>query len=162
MNGALVLAFTLTAAFPLFAADKEGIVVDMKHQKIVKGADGKEKSASAESAKPGDVIEYKAVYRNNGKIAATDVLATIPVPLGTEYLPGSAKPAKVMASLDGKEYASVPLKREVTLPSGKKEMRAVPYEEYRFIRWELKSLDPGKSTAVSLRVRLATDTTGKK
>ena len=67
----------------------------MKHQKIVRGADGKENYTSADSAKPGDVIEYKAVYRNKGKKAATNLLATIPVPLGTDYLTGSAKPAKL-------------------------------------------------------------------
>ena len=156
------LAMTVALAVPVFAAQPGGVVIDLIGQKVVNGADGKEKFESSDKAKPGEVIEYKAVYRNTGKIKATDVLATIPIPLGTEYLSGSAKPAKVMASLDGKEYAPVPLKREVTLPSGKKEMRTVPYEEYRFIRWELKSLDPGKSATVSLRVRLSTETAEKK
>ena len=156
MNAALALALTLATAFPLFAAEKEGVVVDMKHQKIVRGADGKENYTSADSAKPGDVIEYKAVYRNKGKKAATNLLATIPVPLGTDYLTGSAKPAKVMASLDGKEYAPVPLKKEVTLSSGKKELREVPYGEYRFLRWNLKTLEPGKNATVSMRVKIST------
>jgi uncharacterized repeat protein (TIGR01451 family) len=156
------LAVTFALAFPVSAAETGGVVVDLQGHKVVKGADGKEKFESADKAKPGDIIEYKAVYRNKGKVAAANALATIPVPLGTDYLPGSAKPAKVLASLDGKEYAPAPLKREVTLPSGEKEMRTVPYGEYRFIRWELKTLDPGKSATVSLRVRLSTEAPEKK
>lgn len=157
MNGALALVFLLTIVFQLFAAEPEGVVVEMKHQKVVKGADGKEKHESAGKAKPGDVIEYKAVYRNKGKREATSLLATIPIPLGTDYIPGSAKPEKILASLDGASFAPAPLKREVTLPSGAKEMRTVPVEEYRAIRWELNTLAPGKSATVSVRVRLSTE-----
>ncbi len=149
------LAITCTLAFPVLAAEPAGVTVDLKGQKVVKGTDGREKFEGAEKAKPGEVIEYKAVYRNKGKVTASDVLATVPVPLGTEYIPGSAKPARVMASLDGKKYAPVPLKKKVLLPSGKEELRDVPYEEYRFIRWELKSLEPGKSATISLRVRIS-------
>src|SRR5690242_3433480 len=89
----LALALVLSSAFPLLAADAANVVVNMEAWKVVKGAEGKEKFESADKAKPGDVIEYKAVYQNKGKVAATDVQATIPVPLGTEYLPTSAKPA---------------------------------------------------------------------
>jgi uncharacterized repeat protein (TIGR01451 family) len=156
MKCAVALTVVLSTAFPLFAAGNDGVTVDLKGQKVVKASDGKEKFTSADAAKPGDVIEYKAVYRNSGKIAATDIRADIPIPLGTEYLPGSAKPATFKASLDGKGYAPVPLKRKVTLPSGKTEMQEVPSGEYRFIRWELKSLAPGKSSTFILRVKLST------
>lgn len=150
------LAVTCALAFPVLAAKTGDVTINLQGQKVVKGSDGKEKFVSADKAKPGDIIEYKAVYRNSGKIAATDVQAVIPVPLGTEYLPGSAKPATVKGSLDGKEYAPVPLKRKVTLPSGKTEMREVPSDEYRSIRWDLKTLAPGKSSTFSLRVKLST------
>ncbi len=156
MSFVLALAVTLATAFPLLAADQGSVAVELKGQKVVKATAGKEKFESAEKAKPGDVIEYRAVYRNKGKSAATSVLATIPVPLGTEYIPGSAKPAKVTASIDGKEYAPVPLKRKVTLPSGQTEMRPVPYNEYRFVRWELKKLSPAESATVSMRVKIST------
>ena len=156
MSSALALALTVAIAFPVLAADTANVVVDLKGQKVVKGADGKEKFESASEAKPGEVIEYKAVYRNNGKRKVTDVLAVVPVPMGTEYISGSAKPAQVTASLNGKEYAPVPLKRKVTLPSGKEELQAVPYEEYRFLRWDLKTLSPGQSVPVSIRVRIST------
>ncbi len=149
------LAVTCALALPALAAEPAGVTVDLKGQKVVK-ADGKEKFESADKAKPGEVIQYTAVYKNKGKKDAASVLATIPVPLGTEYLPGTAKPADVTASLDGKEFAPLPLKRKVRLPSGKEEMRDVPYEEYRAIRWNVKTLGAGKSATVSLRVKIST------
>jgi uncharacterized repeat protein (TIGR01451 family) len=156
MNITLSLALVLAVAFPVMAADTGSVTVDLKGQKVLKGTDGKEKFESAGKAKPGEVIEYKAVYRNKGKKEAANVLATIPVPLGTEYIPDSAKPADVTASLDGKQFAPVPLKRMVKLPSGKEEMHNVPYEEYRSLRWDMKILEPGKSATVSLRVKIST------
>jgi uncharacterized repeat protein (TIGR01451 family) len=155
-SSALALALTLVIAFPVLAADTANVVVDLKGQKVVKGAGGKEKFESADKARPGDVIEYKAFYRNTGKKTAANVLATIPVPLGTDYIPGSAKPARTLASVDGTDYTPVPLKKKVSLPSGKVEIREVPYEEYRFIRWEVKALEPGKSASFSMRVRIST------
>jgi uncharacterized repeat protein (TIGR01451 family) len=157
MKCLFTVAVATMIAIPAVAADKGDVTVQLTGQKVVKDASGKEKFASADRAKPGEVIEYKAVYRNNGKTAATNVLATIPVPLGADYLPGSAKPADISASLDGKEYAPAPLKRKVKLPSGKEEVRDVPAGEYRSLRWSLKALEPGKSTTVNMRVRLSTE-----
>jgi len=149
---------TLFLALPAGAEEKGDITVNLTSQKVVKAADGKETLVGAETAKPGEIIQYKAVYQNAGKSKASDILATIPVPLGTEYIPGSAAPAQVTASVDGKEYAPVPLKRKVKLSSGKEEVQAVPYEEYRFIRWDIKTLAPGKSTTVRMRVKVSTAT----
>jgi len=156
MSFAIAAVTLIFIALPVVAAEQESVTVELTNRKVVKDPNGKEKFESAEKAKPGDVIEYKAIYRNKGKNPAVNVMATIPVPLGTEYIPGSAKPSKVAASTDGKEYAPVPLKKKVTLPSGQTEMRAVPYEEYRFMRWELKKLSPAESTTVVMRVRIST------
>lgn len=145
----------LCVAFPAVAADKGTVAVTLTGQKVVKGPDGKEKFESADKAKPGDIIMYKAVYQNKGKEMAADVKATIPVPPGTEYVAGSAVPPQVMASVDGKDYAPVPLKRKVKLPSGKEELRNVPIEDYRFIRWDLKTLAPGKNATVSMKVKIS-------
>ena len=149
-------ATLLLISLPVLAADRGDVVVELKSQKVVKGADGKEKFESAESARPGEVIEYKASYRNKGKNTAANMMATIPVPLGMEYIPDSARPEKVLASVDGKVFGPVPLKRKVTLPSGQTETREVPYEEYRQIRWEIKSLAPGQSTSVKMQAKLST------
>ena len=157
MQCLIVAALATLLAIPAMAADKGSVVVDLTGKKVIRTEAGKEKLESADTAKPGDTIEYRAVYRNKGSRKVSDLLATIPVPEGMEYLPASAKPARVSASLDGKEFGPVPLKREVTLPSGKKEMHDVPYAEYRYIRWDIKTLAPGQSIPVSMRVKISTE-----
>jgi len=72
---------------------------------------------------------------------------------GMAYVAGSAAPAKVMASLDGKQYAPVPLTRTVDR-DGKHVTETVPVAEYRFLRWQLGELAPGRSATVSSRMRL--------
>jgi uncharacterized repeat protein (TIGR01451 family) len=156
MKCLFTVAVAILIAIPAVAADKGDVVVELTGKKVVKDAAGKEKFASADTAKPGDTIEYRAVYRNKGDKKVTDLLATIPAPEGMEYLPGSANPAKVSASLDGKGFSPVPLKREMTLPSGKKEKHDIPYAEYRYLRWEIKTLAPGQSVPVSIRVKMST------
>jgi uncharacterized repeat protein (TIGR01451 family) len=153
----IIMIAAVFTAFPVLAADKGSVAVELTGRKVVKDASGKEKFESAEKAKPGDIIEYRAVYRNKGKKPVTNVKGTIPVPQGTEYIAGSAVPSPVTASLDGKEYAPVPLKRQVKLPSGKEETMEVPYAEYRLIRWDLKTLAPGKNASVSMRVKISTE-----
>jgi len=105
-------------------------------------------------ANPGDTIEYQVTYRNNGSTAAKQTKAVLPVPAGgMAYLPDTASPAKVEASLDGKTYAAVPLKREV-VREGKKVTETVPATEYRFLRWDLGDLPPGQAATVKSRMRL--------
>lgn len=149
----------LFIALPVLAADKGDVAVELTGRKVVKEANGKETFESAAAAKPGDVIEYRAVYRNNAKKTVTNLLGVIPVPNGTEYIPGSSSPSRIAASLDGKTYAPAPLKRKVKLPSGAEELQDVPVAEYRSIRWELKDLGPGQSVTVSMRVKISKSST---
>jgi len=105
-------------------------------------------------ANPGDTIEYQVTYRNSGNTPAQQTKALLPVPEGgMAYLPDTASPAKVEASLDGKTFAPVPLKREV-VREGKKVTEAVPASEYRFLRWDLGDLPPGQAVTVKSRMRL--------
>jgi len=105
-------------------------------------------------AKPGDTIEYQVTYRNGGTTSARQTKAVLPVPPGgMVYLPGTALPAAVEASLDGNTYAPVPLKRDV-VREGKKVTETVPPSEYRFLRWDLGDLPPGQAATVKSRMRL--------
>lgn len=117
----------------------------------------RETRASADSAKPGDVIEYRADYRNAGKSTARAVLATLPIPPGTEYIAGTAAPgAGLRASLDGKVYQALPLMRRVKRADGQTVDVPVPLAEYRFLRWDLGDLAAQRESSVSARVRVAT------
>ena len=125
-------------------------------QMLVKtGTDGREKLEDASSVKPGDVIEYRVTYTNTGKRPIKNMLATLPVPLETEYLPKSAKPgASLMsaATLNG-VYAAEPL---MFTPAGKTKPESVPYLDYRNLRWTLGQLPAGGVTEVTARVRVLT------
>ena len=69
------------------------VVVTLKAQKVERTRDGKEVLRVADRAIPGEVIQYDAVYRNQGKKGIRNLQPTLPIPSGLEYLPDSAKPA---------------------------------------------------------------------
>jgi len=83
------------------------------------------------------------------------LVATLPIPAGVEYQPTSARPAVVLASLDGKSFAPIPLKRTVRLPDGREVTREIPASEYRWLRWTIGSLAPKSSEIVRARVRVS-------
>src|SRR5215469_2429461 len=115
---------------------------------------GKEQKESSDKAKPGEVIEYIAEYRNTGKAPVTNVVATLPVPSGMEFVPEAAQPQQIMASTDEKTYAPVPLKRKVTGADGKPVEQVVPYPEYRSLRWNLGEIQGGGSKSVKARMKV--------
>ena len=109
--------------------------------KVVIDADGKEQFVSAETAKPGEIIEYAVVYSNNTGERVKGLQATLPIPRGTTYVPDSA------------EFAPLPLTREVKLPGGV-EMQEVPCDEYRLLRWNVGDLEVDESVTVTARVQV--------
>lgn len=136
----------------VFAADND-VKVDLHAFKVV-GSGAAQKLVATTEALPGDTIEYQVTYRNTATTPARDVLATLPVPKGgVSYVADSATPAAVQASLDGTQYAPVPLTRSVTR-NGKQVQETVPVAEYRFLRWKLGEIAPGKSITVTSRMRL--------
>ena len=86
---------------------------------------GKERFKRAESAKPGDVIEYRAELRNVSRATLKDQALTLPVPPGTAYVPSSARPAQAQARADGGKFEAMPLMRVgATRRARKKNRRA--------------------------------------
>jgi uncharacterized repeat protein (TIGR01451 family) len=162
MQQAKIAALMLTiviglAAASAFAQSKpaEPLSVVLAHQKVAQGADGKETLVKADAAKPGDVIEYQAVYENIGKRPLSRVEATLPVPEGTELLPNSIRPGQAKASLDGVNFQAMPLKRKVKQADGKEVEELVPYAQYRFLRWSVGIMPPGAKAAYAARVKVS-------
>src|SRR6185369_16657911 len=110
------------------------VAVELTAQRVTK-AQGKEVLAPADEARPGELIEYRALYRNDGAGEARGLMATLPIPRGTQYVAGSALPRRVEASLDGRTFAAVPLKRTEKTPDGRTIVQEVPVAEYRALRW---------------------------
>ena len=122
--------------------------------KVTRDADKKEVLSPADKVAPDDLLEYQVVYQNNGKSLLKQLTASLPIPVGTTYVTGSAKPAGAMASLDGKNFATMPLKRMVKKPDGKLEEQLVPLAEYRALKWKLAELAEKNKVEVSARVRV--------
>jgi len=134
-------------------AAENNVAVELHAFRVVADKNG-QKLVPTTEAKPGETIEYQVTYRNAGATAARDVLATLPVPKGgVSYVADSATPVTVQASLDGTQFSPVPLTRTVTR-NGKQQTETVPVSEYRFLRWKLGEIAPGKSITVSSRMRL--------
>ncbi len=147
-----IAAMLIVAALPLHA-QTAAVESTLEARRVVRGADGSESFASADVAKPGDVIEYVATYRNTTREAIHDLEATLPIPPHTELIPGSARPSAARASLDAREFASLPLKRK-TLRDGREVDEAVPFREYRFLRWAPVQLGAQKSVTYVARVKV--------
>jgi uncharacterized repeat protein (TIGR01451 family) len=149
----LVCGFMASGTTGAFA--KDDLSSTLTAYKIVSTPGGKEKIVPADKAKPGEVIDYQAVYRNNGKGNLENIKATLPIPVGTEYLPGSDKPAAETASLDGKNFEPLPLIRKQASANGRITQIQVPYSEYRYLRWIVKQLEPGKEVTLKARVKIS-------
>ena len=130
----------------------------LEQQKVTRAADGREVLVAADAVRPGEVIEYTATYRNTGRQPLRNVEATLPIPPNTEFVPGSLKPANAKASLDGRAFADMPLKRRVTR-DGRQVQEEVPVREYRALRWYPGELAPEKTVAYTARVKVIEDRT---
>jgi uncharacterized repeat protein (TIGR01451 family) len=131
--------------------------VKLAQFKVVRDAKGQESFEDAATVRPGDVLEYRATYRNVSQRQVNGVQATLPVPQGTEYLPKSGTHPSFplqAATLEGR-YAAEPLTRTVTLPDGRTRSEPVPYPEYRTLRWALGPMTPGKEVTVKARMQVS-------
>jgi len=148
----IVLLLGSTAGLALAT---EAVTNVLEVHRIAMHPDGIEAAESAAAARPGDVLEYKALFHNNGSKVAHDLSATLPLPAGTEFLPGSQQPAAALASIDGASFEALPLKRVVKAADGSSHEELVPAREYRFLRWAGTDLPGSGDLAVSARVRIA-------
>lgn len=156
---AALLALGLVAGGMVWAASpsvtsKSDLAIALSAQKVIAQADGQEKLIAADRAFPGEVIQYDALYQNQGERPLSNVAPTLPIPAGMIYMADSARPAPAEASLDGSAFAPIPLKRTVTLPTGETREELVPVSEYRALRWQVGQLAPGARATVAARTRI--------
>ena len=140
------------------AQNSGDLEVKLAAQRVSSSPGGKETLQAAERAFPGDIIQYDATYQNLGGKAITNLEPTLPIPAGMHYLPDTARPVPAQASLDGRTFAPIPLKRKVTLPTGEVKEQEVPATEYRALRWNLGEMAPGARTTLIARTRIGATT----
>lgn len=138
---------------PNVAVAKSDVSVELIQRKVIKGVDGKEQLVDATIVKPGDVLEYRAIYTNNSTKTVTNLIGELPIPLGLEYQRRSARPgaAQVKVATQEGDFAAEPLMRKFGAVQ-----KEVPYSEYRMLRWTLGQLLAGAKTTVSARASVET------
>ncbi|WP_374086960.1 hypothetical protein [Methylomicrobium lacus] len=133
---------------------KEALTIELTMKRVVTDVKGNEILEEAPRIKPGDLVEYTAVYRNRSKQTISGLKGSLPVPLGLEYVKRSAQPSSVLATTDGANYAAEPLLRTIKDKAGRDQRVEVPYSDYRNLRWEIGDLGAGKKSVVSARMRV--------
>ncbi len=124
--------------------------------RVAVAADGHESLVQASTAKPNDRLQYVTDVRNSGVSAVHGIKTTLPLPPGTEFIAGSQQPADgVLASVDGRTFAPLPLKRTVKMPDGTSHEELVPTSDYRFLTWTARDIPANDQLQVSARVMIA-------
>jgi uncharacterized repeat protein (TIGR01451 family) len=149
LKSLLTGAIAVAIALPLLAEVK--VVLTASKIVTVNGAEQKQPS---DKARPGETIEYVAEYKNIGKDKVSNVMATLPVPAGMEYLPQTASPEGATATTDDQTWSPIPLKRSVRGADGKMKDTLVPFSEYKSLRWNLGEIAGGSSKPVRARMKV--------
>lgn len=145
----LALSTLLVLAIP--AQANNVLTVDLKaYKQVATKANGKQLIV-AEEVKPNDIIEYRATYKNISKRPIQGVVGVVPIPEGLTLMAKSTIPAGAEASLDGRQFSAMPLRRSVPQPDGSTQVVEVPLSEYRAVRWGIGTLPAGASKDVSVR-----------
>jgi uncharacterized repeat protein (TIGR01451 family) len=154
VSRALGAACALALSLPLApaAAVAGDVAVVLSAARVVVGEHGAEQLVTTDAVHPGDVVEYRATYTNQGDGAVRGLAATLPIPAGTRYVGPTVTMERVEASTDGVEFAPVPLRRTVIGPDGRERTEEVPASEYRALRWQIGELAANASRSVAARV----------
>lgn len=136
------------------AQQRGAVTIELTMKRVITNAKGNEILENAPRIKPGDLVEYTAVYHNRSKQRISGLKGSLPVPLGLEYIKRSARPSSVLATTDNGNYVAEPLMRTIKDKVGRDQQVEVPYQEYRNLRWEIGDLDAGKKSVVSARMRV--------
>ena len=140
----ILLATAASISLLNVAHADDALKMELTANQVIKNADGKTAYSPVRTAPAGTVIQYKATYTNTVNNDINDLMVTLPIPANMTFT-GEANPASAQASIDGKNYADMPLMRKI---DGK--MIKVPYSEYRTLRWNIKLLPAKKAAAVAL------------
>ena len=78
----------------------------------------------------------------------TNLAVTLPVPTSMVYI-GEASPMPTLATLDGKTFEAIPIKRII---DGKEVQ--IPASQYRAVRWVIPNLAAQQEATVSMNAKV--------
>jgi len=135
----LTFVLALVLGFAGFAYAKGPVTGEIQAYIVTKDSDGIEKVLPAEETVPGQVMEFRIVFTNNGDSDVSGIKVVDPIPLNTRFIGDSHSadvPASFEVSIDGGEsFESVPVKRVETQSDGSQIEVVVPPEQYTHVRW---------------------------
>ncbi|MEN2750739.1 hypothetical protein AAIR29_03750 [Psychrobacter sp. FBL11] len=140
----LITTTIVSTAFFHTAQAADALKMELQATKIIKNADGKARYVVVSNAQKGETVQYRATYTNTINQPISNVAVTLPIPANMTFT-GEAQPKSAQATIDGKNYADIPLIRKV---DGK--AVRVPLTEYKALRWNIKWLPANKLADVSL------------
>lgn len=155
LRRAVTLAALAGAALAAAAQSQvAGVTSELKVWVVAGRPDGAEDLLAARTVKPGDVLQYSAIYRNAGDQPVSKLEASLPIPPGTELIDVARLPTTASASLDGHVFELLPIKRKQRRADGQWAEVVVPLSEVRYVRWPKQDLAPGDSFTTTARVRV--------
>lgn len=157
LSGGVAASSASRATANLISAQKSSdapISIKLERHKVVI-LSGKEILQSAETAKPGDVLEDAATYSNKTSRVLVVPTATVPIPPNTELILNSIKPATAFASTDGVNFFAMPLSIKMMQSNGVELEQPTALSQYRFLRWFPGELAAKQSLVFSARFKVA-------
>jgi len=167
---AALCAALLSACLPALAAgaagngsepEKSSLSVELqpyKEVRVKKGGGWAVQKLSADEAKPGDVLIYRVLYRNEGPAPVKSAVLTQPVPQGAVLVFGTLtqSAAEATYSTDGGEtFQRPPLKQRLANEDGSRLVKLATPEMITHIRWTFrKPVAPGAKGELRFKVRL--------
>lgn len=155
---ALVAALSLVST-AVWAKPKIDVQVFSEKQ-IVETTNGKKvtKRVATDSVAPGNVLYFVLKYRNQGDEKATNVVINNPIPVGTQYVSGSATGhnSRISYSADNGKTFDVPqrLTYETKSANGKTVRKQIPASEYSHVKWVLAEIAPGGAGQLEFQVKV--------
>jgi len=106
---------------------------------IVTQTDGEEQVIEASETEPGQLMEFRIVFTNNGEESVTGIRVVDPIPENTTFVADSHSSdvrADFEVSIDGGEsFEAEPVVRIETREDGTQSRVVVPPADYTHVRW---------------------------
>ena len=136
------------------AQNDEPVSSELKVFKITIDASGDEMALEVSETQPGDTLEYRLTYTNNTAEAISNLVPTLPIPEGMQFIPNSASPEinKASTSMLENDFAPIPLTRTVMTDDGEQITKEISESEYRRLQWTVPALSGKESITLSARV----------
>ncbi|MGL5544808.1 MAG: hypothetical protein ACRDB6_06840 [Cetobacterium sp.] len=120
------------------------VKTELKSFKIV-DKEGVQSRVEATEATPGDIILYEFFISNETEEALERINPTIPVPVGTTFIPNKSEPSNYLVSINERDFLPYPIMRDGN---------PVNDSEYRLVNWNVEKLAAGESLNLSIEVKV--------